>query len=121
MTTKINMDDKLRRHREAISSAGDAPFSKRLRMLLKDQRLVQGLRQEDAARAADISREALLRFESGRADMRIETIDKLLAGLGVTIEFNLVPVNKAPDTNPVVLETVVASLTDTLVPKVATP
>lgn len=82
---------KLVRHSSEMAKLdAQSPFSQHLIARIKEVRLQRGLKQEDVARKAGVSREALLRLEGGQADSRISTFDNLLKGLGLLCEFNLV-------------------------------
>lgn len=65
-------------------------FSALFRAEVKRVRKAKHLKQETVARMGGLSREAYLRFENGSSDMRISSLDAVLKGLGVEIEFYLV-------------------------------
>lgn len=59
--------------------------------MLRKERTAQGHRQEDVARAAGISREALSRYENYRLDLRLASAAALFAALGQRLVFGLEP------------------------------
>ncbi|BAG41461.1 Helix-turn-helix XRE-family like protein [Ralstonia phage phiRSL1] len=71
-------------------------FSALFRAEVKRVRKARRLKQEDVARMGGLSREAYLRFENGTSDMRISSLDAVLKGLGVEMEFYLLATGEAP-------------------------
>jgi ribosome-binding protein aMBF1 (putative translation factor) len=59
---------------------------------LSEQRRRKGLSQTRAAAAMGTSQSAVARIESGEADPKCSTLERLAASLGLQVQYTLVPI-----------------------------
>lgn len=77
-------------------------------MTLRSARRQAGLSQRAAAAAAAVSQPMLARIESGRVQPRLDTLQRLVRGMGYELSIDVVP---APDPHDLALLDVTVGLT----------
>lgn len=100
MTKNRDLLDELVAERQARSSAFPSMVEaakRRRRMLrqLAEQRTRLGLTQTQVAAAMGTSQSSVARIEAGRADVRLSSVERYAATLGLGIEWHLAPRNES--------------------------